>query len=372
MKSLLIINQNTLINKIDNEIKFNKFIKRKYTSILKMIIHFSFKEIFFEKKKMLSFFFILEILTNQKGMLTKSNKNVAFLGLRKGFPTGVKVNLKKNNILNWLDTLLLALPRNDNFSTIQIDFNLLKKGISSFSFSIQDLSFFYQIEKLLSSYVSRLNITWVSIFNTWQENIFLLTNLHFPVDLNLVHSLQKTVIQKHFYSYSKNLKKSFNINDNWNNWISECNFFFNYKKIYSLFTELDFVLFFFFEYLNSNKRINLRKIIENYNLKSIVIPSKILKFLFRTKQMPLMNSITRGNIMAIFKENGGVLSKQEFTRLNKISNFFLLFGIWNGKIYRSSKIKNIFSHFNKKYIELIKYLNIINLRFKANLFYYIK
>jgi len=370
MKSLLITDKNLIINNSDNEIKFNKFIKRKYSSILKMVIHFSFKDISFEKKKMLSFFFILEILTNQKGILTKSSKNITFLGVRKGFPTGVKVNLQNKNLYNWLDTLLLTLPRNDNFAKILINSTSLKKGASSFSFLINELSFFYQIEKLLISYISRLNINWVSLLNTWQENIFLLTNLYLPIELKIIQDFQKNSLQKHFYKLTKN---SLNDSKNyWNNWISECNFFFNYKKIYNLFTKLDFILFFFYEHLNSAKRIQLRNIIEFLGLKSVIIPSKILKFLFRTKKMFFLSSITKGNIIAIFKQGGGFFSKKEFTKLNKISNFSLIFGIWNGYLYRPSKIKQIFFNFENKNKELLKILNHFILKFKANLFYFFK
>lgn len=378
MKSLSLIENDQKINELDYDCKIHNWIKRKSSLMLKLIVHFSFKQIQFEKKKMLSFFFFLELLTNKKGLLTRSSKNVAVIGLRKGFPTGVKVTLRKQSLINWLNTLLLALPRNDNFSKINISSTNIQKGISSFSFVLNELSFFYQIEKILISYINNLILNWVSSLSTWQENIYFLTNNKFPVDIQTINYFQKLSLQKHYFSLNKILcnknKQSINTNniENWYNWIKICYYFFNLKKIISIFNRLDFSLFFMYNHFTAKKRIQFNQFLKKNNLCSYILPNKYTKFIFQSKQMFKMSSITTGNILVIYKINGGLLSKKEFLDLIKNPSINLLFGNWNGFLYRASYLKFLYENFNLLNIKILNILYLIILKIKSRLFYLLK
>jgi len=91
----------------------------------KITLNFGFKEIKFEKKQMILYFFLLELLTNQKCIITTSRKNLISFKIKKGSVTGCKVTLKKQNLTAFLDTLLLGLPRSEIFKGFS--FNSKKK-----------------------------------------------------------------------------------------------------------------------------------------------------------------------------------------------------------------------------------------------------
>jgi len=57
---------------------------------------------------MVLFFLILELIANQKCILTTSKKNIIFLRLKKGSITGCKLTLRNKNLYEFLDTLLLS------------------------------------------------------------------------------------------------------------------------------------------------------------------------------------------------------------------------------------------------------------------------
>jgi ribosomal protein L5 len=58
------------------------------------ILNFSFKEIQFNKKRVLPFFLALELLSNQKCVATVSSKDIFNWKLRRGMLTGCKVTLR--------------------------------------------------------------------------------------------------------------------------------------------------------------------------------------------------------------------------------------------------------------------------------------
>ncbi len=77
----------------------------------KIILNFTFKDLDFNKKKVLPFFLAMELLTNQKCIATLSSKNILIWKLRKGMLVGCKVTLRKDNLEDFFDSLLLASPR---------------------------------------------------------------------------------------------------------------------------------------------------------------------------------------------------------------------------------------------------------------------
>jgi len=112
-------------------------------TILNISLNFGFKEINFEKKQMILYFFLLELLTNQKCRLTTSRKNIILFKIKKGSVTGCKVSLRNANLYNFLDTLLLCFPRSDIFQGFSFVKSTNKQ--KTFSTKIKELFIFFII-----------------------------------------------------------------------------------------------------------------------------------------------------------------------------------------------------------------------------------
>ena len=128
---------------------------------------------------MVLFFMIMELITNQKCIITKSKKNLIFLRIKKTSITGCKVTLRKNNLFNFLDTLLLSLPRTENFLGFKYNVKTNKKN--SFSTKLSDLFIFHALEFELYHYLKTIDITFT--LNTFSdfEKFFILTHAKIPL-----------------------------------------------------------------------------------------------------------------------------------------------------------------------------------------------
>ena len=122
---------------------------------------------------------VLELITNQKCVLTSSRKNLIFLRIKKGSITGCKVTLRKTNLFNFLDNLLLALPRSENFKGFFYNKKTLKQN--NFSTRIEDLFIFHSLESEIVSFVKTLDVSFS--FNTISddEKFFILTYYKLPL-----------------------------------------------------------------------------------------------------------------------------------------------------------------------------------------------
>ena len=164
--------------KLDFLTKFNIINNLSQKKIIKISLNFGFKNIGFNKKQMVPFFMVLELISNQKCVVTRSRKNIINLKIKKGGIVGCKVTLRNKNLFNFLDTLILALPRAENFKL----FNLKNKNKSNnFSTVLSDLFIFHSLESVLVDYIKKLDINF--IFNTVNnsEKKFLLTYFKIPV-----------------------------------------------------------------------------------------------------------------------------------------------------------------------------------------------
>jgi|688.fasta_scaffold06839_5 large subunit ribosomal protein L5 len=164
---------------LDYITKFNEDTYLQSKECVKITLNFGFKKIKFEKKKMILFFFILELITGQKCVLTSSRKNLIFLKIKKGSVTGCKVVLRNVNLFEFLDTLLLALPRSETFKGFF--FNLKSRKKNHYSTQINDFFIFYSLESEIASYIKHLDMSFS--FNTISdsEKLFLLSYLKMPL-----------------------------------------------------------------------------------------------------------------------------------------------------------------------------------------------
>ena len=86
---------------------------------------------------MILYFFLLELLSNQKCILTTSRKNLISFKIKKGSVTGCKVTLRKKSLSFFLDTLILGLPRSEIFKGFSFKLNSFKSN--TFSTKLKDL-----------------------------------------------------------------------------------------------------------------------------------------------------------------------------------------------------------------------------------------
>lgn len=166
--------------KIDAITKFNIINSKRQPNINEITLNFSFKDINFNKKKVIPFFMALELITGQKCIITRSKKTVMNLKIRQGAMVGCKVTLRKKNLYKFFDYLLLALPRSENFKGISKK-KIKNSNKNMFSFVLEDLFTFYQLELDLHPIVQSLNISIKFNTKNINEKIFLLSSYKLPI-----------------------------------------------------------------------------------------------------------------------------------------------------------------------------------------------
>lgn len=165
---------------LDALTKFNFINNHNQINIKKIVLNFSFNTIQFNKKKAIPFFMALELISGQKCKITHSKKMAMALKIRKGSMVGCSVTLQNNNLFKFYEYLLLALSRSENFiGFTKKSFN--NKNNNTFSFSLEDLFNFYQIETNLQSYIKSLDITLVFNTKSKEEKIFLVSAYKLPI-----------------------------------------------------------------------------------------------------------------------------------------------------------------------------------------------
>lgn len=155
--------------------KFNNLNINKKPTINQLVINLSFKPVFFNKMKSIPFIFLLELLTNQKPVLTKSEKNNIRLKVKKGKIVGCKVNLRKINLIRFFSYYWLSLLNMENYKYIISKTLMLSKN--AFSFSLQDLFSFYQTKNEYNRNINFLDMTIITNTSAFEEKAFLVTSL---------------------------------------------------------------------------------------------------------------------------------------------------------------------------------------------------
>ena len=139
------------------------------------ILNFSFKDINFNKKRVLPFFLAMELLTNQKCVATLSTKDIFAWKLRRGMLVGCKVTLRNKNLTEFFDSLALALPRMEKFHPLEA--HVIKQNSTvSVALKLSELVLFYPIELGLGINAEVRQIEINFLFNTYtkEEKYFLL------------------------------------------------------------------------------------------------------------------------------------------------------------------------------------------------------
>ena len=80
--------------------KFHYINLKKLPKLKKVILNFSCKTT--DINILVKHLLVIELITNQKGVLTLSKHPILSLQIKKGEPTGCKLTLRKTNMLNFL------------------------------------------------------------------------------------------------------------------------------------------------------------------------------------------------------------------------------------------------------------------------------
>ena len=120
----------------------------------------------------------ISLIAGQKAVVTDAKKSVAGFKVREGFPVGVKVTLRKENMFAFLDKLIsIALPRVKDFRGLPKDgFD----GRGNYNFGLNEQLMFPEVEydKILRSH--GMNIVIVTTTNSDKEAFKLLELFGLP------------------------------------------------------------------------------------------------------------------------------------------------------------------------------------------------
>jgi len=169
-------------NNIDKDLSL-KLINRnnlETNKLEKIIISCGVKETLVNSNNILYPLTILELITNQKPIVTKAKKSVANFKLREGKIIGCKVTLRKQKMFSFLDKLLfIVLPQ---ISDLKITKYKTKKPTNQFSIGLKDCSAFPEIENQydLLNKPFGINITFVTKGKYLQEDNLIFSGFKLP------------------------------------------------------------------------------------------------------------------------------------------------------------------------------------------------
>lgn len=166
--------QNVQINTITS---FNSICLYNTLLIDKITVALFFKGLIYNKKNILVFFLILELLTGQKGGILIAKKPSLRRGLRAGLIVGCKVTLRKDRLYSFLETLYISFPRLDGFKGIIFN----KANNKEFSFSLKDLYAFHAIEFMSNNIIESIQFTFVYNTNVMAHKKYIFQSFGLPV-----------------------------------------------------------------------------------------------------------------------------------------------------------------------------------------------
>ena len=160
----------------------NKFTYKNINQIpkvKKIILNFGCRTA--EIKQLTASLLALELITNQRSIITTTKSPNILLKIKKGNPSGCKVTLRKTQMLSFFTKLIINIfPKVKNFN----GFSTLKKSRKNlFSFELNETFAFNELEKnyYLFNKLNKLSITIVADCSSQKQLIFLLRSFQFPL-----------------------------------------------------------------------------------------------------------------------------------------------------------------------------------------------
>ncbi|QJC34556.1 50S ribosomal protein L5 [Enterobacteriaceae endosymbiont of Donacia crassipes] len=173
-----------LYNLYKKQIIRKLMLKFKYTSIMqvpcikKITLNMGVGKVLLDKKYLDNAVNDLTLISGQKPIITKSRKSIASFKIRKGYPIGCKVTLRKKKMWNFFDRLLLiVLPRIRDFR------GLSKKSFDkngNYNIGIKEQIIFPEINFDKIDHIRGLNITITTNKISNKESYALFNAFNFP------------------------------------------------------------------------------------------------------------------------------------------------------------------------------------------------
>ena len=144
---------------------------------------------------------------------------------------------------------------------------------------------------------------------------------------------------------------------------------FNENIITNTIKDKDFILFFYFKYLNPKKQNELKNLIKkDNNIQIILLKKNKNPFLFNNTNLRFLKNLFKNNLIIIFKKNNEIIEKNIIKTLTKEKQLKLVGGLINKKIVRPSIIENFIKLNNDPKVQITLYLkhSLNKLRFTLN------
>lgn len=164
---------------LPNFIKDNIFANRmEVPHLVKIVVNVGFGNISGNKKMMDSVLNDITMITGQKPIVTKAASSIAGFKIRRGFPIGCKVTLRRDRMYDFFDKLLsVTLPTIRDFRGLS---SRSFDGNGNFNFGIKEHIVFPEIEYDKIESIIGMNITIVTSAKNDKDGILLFKAFSFP------------------------------------------------------------------------------------------------------------------------------------------------------------------------------------------------
>lgn len=161
----------------------NKFLYQnieKLPKLTKISLNFGYDNKNFNLKSLALAMLALELITKQKGKLTSFKNTKISIKIRKGYPVGCKVTLRKTAMYEFFFKLLInVFPKIKNFYGITIK----KNQTNAISFKLKNTSSFDELEKHHNIFknLPLLDITFITNTQNQKELLYLIISHKLPL-----------------------------------------------------------------------------------------------------------------------------------------------------------------------------------------------
>ncbi len=148
--------------------------------LLKIVVNCSIKDALVDKKILDSVMEEMAIITGQKPVMRRAKKSVSAFKLRKGYPIGAKVTLRRNYMYEFFDRLVnVAIPRIRDFQGFpRTSFD----GRGNYSFGVEEQLVFPEISYEKVKKTHGFDITIATNARTDRDAEALLEMMGFPLE----------------------------------------------------------------------------------------------------------------------------------------------------------------------------------------------
>ena len=130
----------------------------------------------------------IAIISGQKPVITKAKKAISNFKLRQNDPIGVKVNLRRNNMYEFLDRFIsVAAPRIRDFRGLK---NNSFDGRGNYNFGLDEQIIFPEIDYDKVNQIRGMNITIVTSAKTDEEAYELLIAFGMPLKNKKINNIE--------------------------------------------------------------------------------------------------------------------------------------------------------------------------------------